>query len=56
MSSLQRDERGTGKKEVAWPGHSTGVACVKAGHQEGGTLREGPEVCLARVKSLSMGP
>ena len=55
MSSLQKDECGKGKKEVVWHGHSTGVACVKAGFQEGGALRGQPEVCLARVKSLSGG-
>lgn len=53
MSSLQRDECGTGKKEMAWNEHSTGAACVKVGRQEGGALRRWPEVCLARIKSLS---
>lgn len=41
MGSLRRGECGIGKKEVAWHRHSAGVACVKAGHLEGGTLRDG---------------
>lgn len=55
MSNLQRDDYGTRKKEVVWHGHSTGAACVKTGHREGGTLRGWLKARLIRVKSLSIG-